>query len=46
MATPGWNNGRLKIAFGSNADLHMSRTKCIIMLMYETGFAIYFRCQL
>ena len=26
------------------ADL--SRTKCIIMLMYETGFAIYFRGQL
>ena len=36
----------LKIAFGPNADLHMSRTKCRIMLLYETGFAIYFRGQL
>ena len=27
----------MKIAFGSNADLHMSQTKRIIMLMYETA---------
>ena len=36
---PGWHRceERLKIDFGSNADLHMSLTKCIIMLNHASA---------